>query len=215
MALAVHMPRHQHAICRHMTRLCHPPANCREWKQACINTIHQPTVTGSHPPHDNHTGDYSPFSLLTCLLILLFFFSASCIHPSWLVTAISKFTSAQSNVLCSKGLHLTFHSLVFFLLFFLNSFTSYSFSVSVFLHNHFLYQSLIVLLILFLFYNCSIIFTSRRTSKPFLSLSWVCVCYVLIWQQYTLWCFLAYTVYTTKGPPAKLLIRKTCHSLKK
>ena len=118
MALAVHMPRHQHAICRHMTRLCHPPANCREWKQACINTIHQPTVTGSHPPHDNHTGDYSPFSLLTFLLILLFFFSASCIHPSWLVTAISKFTSAQSNVLCSKGLHLTFHSLVFFCFFF-------------------------------------------------------------------------------------------------
>ena len=127
MALAVHMPRHQHAICRHMTRLCHPPANCREWKQACINTIHQPTVTGSHPPHDNHTGDYSPFSLLTCLLILLFFFSASCIHPSWLVTAISKFTSAQSNVLCSKGLHLTFHSLVFFFFFFFFKFFFFSF----------------------------------------------------------------------------------------
>lgn len=134
MALAVHMPQHQHAICWHMTRLCRPPpspASCREWKQACINTIHQPTVTGSHPPHDNHTGDYSPFSFLTWLLILLFFFGASCIHPSWLVTATTKFTSAQSDVLCSRDYILHF----ILLFFFFSSFTSYSFSLAGFFQN--------------------------------------------------------------------------------
>lgn len=153
MALAVHMPQHQHAICWHMTRLCRPPpspASCREWKQACINTIHQPTVTGSHPPHDNHTGDYSPFSFLTWLLILLFFFGASCIHPSWLVTATTKFTSAQSDVLCSRDYILHFILLFFFFFFFylLLILSSWLFSESVY---HFLYQSLIVLLILLLF----------------------------------------------------------------
>ncbi len=61
-----------------------------EWEQASINTIPQPTVTGGHPPHDNHTGYFSASLLLHDFLC--FFFGASCIYFFRPATVLTKFT---------------------------------------------------------------------------------------------------------------------------
>ncbi len=92
-------------------KIVSPSASCREWEEASINTVHQPTVTGSHPPHDNDNGYYSPSSFLHDFL---YFFLGCILHPSFVTYNCNNqiyisYLLIQSNV---QGLYV-YCSLVF------------------------------------------------------------------------------------------------------
>lgn len=107
MTLAVHMLRHQHAICRHMTRLC-PPLQAAESEsgRASIPFTSQPWQAAIH-------------HMITTLVTILplpsymtsytFFFFGCILHPSFVTCNCNNqiYTSywlAQSNVQCSQGI---------------------------------------------------------------------------------------------------------------
>lgn len=176
-----------------MTRLCPPSASCREWENASINKIHQPTVTGRHPPHDKH-GYYSPYPLVNDPLYssFFFFFGVSCIHLLFPVT-ITTFTylidQPQGNVQCSQGITCVLFPCFLF---------SHAVHLPLVLSGCLLFSlnvsfSLIVLVIFLLFYLpsiflCHSVFNSRCFSLLFaridislfcLSCSFILLCNIL------------------------------------